>query len=138
MVGETKLQNQDGAGLINHVAFEVDAGKTVFSADHPNVTAFPKVASSSSPDVAKFVRSVAHNLEETARWVAGRNRPALPQPKPKEIEQRIVDLPDRLPVACPACGGEGYFLCDLCDGEGRVPRYRAEEWRDRFDVRRSS
>ena len=126
LVGETKLRS-DTRALHNRVSIEVDGDRSVATADAPGSSLTNAAIVSDSADVARFLRRWSANLHATARYHEMRERPALSDPKPSSP---VVDLPDYFMVACPACNGEGWYLCQLCDGEACVTRRRADEWRN--------
>ena len=128
LVGETKLRSGTRA-LRNRVSLVVDGNRSEATADAPGspLTSAPVV--SDSVDVARFLRCWHAGMEATARFLEMRARPPLTDPKPKTLEP-VVSLPENLPVACPACNGEGWYLCTLCDAEGVITRGRADEWRN--------
>lgn len=129
--GQSKLRTQDGEGLINRIGIECEDGTTRLRAGDPTSRATDRVIETDDPKVARVVRLWAKHLHDTAQIIAARNRPPLADPKPPKTEARRlpIDPTPGLYVACPACNGEGYFLCGVCDGEGRVTRQRAAEWR---------
>lgn len=129
LVGQTKLRNDQGHALQNHVSILVDGNTSVATADAPQSPRANLPIVSDSPDVARFLRRWNAGMEASARYHEGRNRPPVPDPKPKEL-QPPVNLPDHFMVPCPSCNGEGWYLCQLCDGEGCCTRRRADEWRN--------
>lgn len=127
LVGETKLRSETRA-LRNRVSLVVDGDRSEATADAPESLVTNGAIVSDSPDVARFLRRWHVRMEATARYVEMRARPALTDPKPRDLEP-VVSLPENMPVACPACNGEGWYMCQLCDGEACVTRRRADEWR---------
>lgn len=128
LVGQTRLRNAQGQGLENHVSLEVEDGVSRAVADAPKPRPGRIPVESKSPDVARFLKHWVADIHETARYTEMRNRPAFADPKPKDLAP-AVELPEHMMVACPACNGEGYYLCTLCDGEGCVTLAKARECR---------
>lgn len=133
LVGQTKLRSESGRALQNHVSILVDGNTSVATADAPQSPQATLPIVSDSPDVARFLRRWSAGMEASARYHEGRNRPPMPDPKPKEktvhseftVNSSLSEI-----VPCPACNGEGYFLCELCEGEACCSKRRADEWRD--------
>ena len=126
LVGETKLRS-DTRALHNRVSIEVDGDRSVATADAPGSSLTNAAIVSDSADVARFLRRWSANLHATARYHEMRERPPLSDPKPS---MPIMEFHDSMMVACPACNGEGWYLCQVCDAEGVVTRGRADEWRN--------
>lgn len=129
LMGQTKLRSDAGHALHNHVSIMVDGDTSVATADAPQGPHTRAPVVSGSPDVARFLRRWNAGMEATANYLEMRARPPMPDPKPKELAP-VVNLPDHFMVQCPACAGEGYFLCELCEGEACVSKRRADEWRN--------
>lgn len=137
LVGHSNLRDLNGDALENRIEIEVDGGMSRVTADSPMPTKFRPPVESDSPDVAKFLRKWADDIEATARFTARRNQMPFSDPKPKDrrisrtsAAVRAASLDDYGLVPCPSCQGEGWTLCELCGGDARVTRLTAREWRD--------
>lgn len=136
LIGHSKLRDQDGNALENRIQIEVDGGTSRVTADSPMPTKFRLPVESDSPEVAAFLLKWAADIRATARFVENRNRRPNPDPKPKDrpgARQKppamVALLDTYTKVQCPACNGEGWSLCELCDGEAFVTRQCSESWR---------
>lgn len=123
IVGQTELRTSEGQGAKNHLAVSIMDNVVIVTVRGPEATSERRVESSSDPAVVRFLELVISSLDATAARY--------------DVSS---DLPPRGPVgmrasACPACGGEGWFLCDLCEGEGTVSIKRANTWRKSIDIK---
>lgn len=127
--GQTHLRRErDGetAHLANHVRVELVDGTYRIEVDGTPVRGMPVVHEGCDPSVIQLLRWLAASLERTA----ARNREPRPVPKPRDQAAELARPADpTTPVACPACGGEGWFACTLCDGQGWVTWRAAQQWR---------
>ena len=129
--GQTHLRRErDGetAHLANHVRVELVDGVYRIEVDGVPLRGAPAVREGSDRSVLRLLRWLALSLER----MAARTRPPRPVPKPRDRAraERARPADPATPVACPACGGEGWFACTLCDGQGWVTWRAAQRWRD--------
>jgi hypothetical protein len=124
--GQTHLRHErDGetAHLANHLHVEIGDGRYRIEVDGIPARGLPAVREGDERPAIQLLRWLVLTLER----MAARNRPPRPVPKPKKRETAPAD--PATPVACPACGGEGWFACTLCDGQGWVTWRVAQRWR---------
>lgn len=133
--GHSQLRNENGDALENHVSFEVDGDASTLGADSPCPKHIPPIEVT-NPEVARVLSRWVNQMEATAVYRRNRNRPVKSEFKPPRPEPSLDPAMTPDPalgyvfVPCPQCHGEGWYLCQLCDGEGRVTRRVADEWRN--------
>lgn len=113
--------------LISESGIELDAARCRWTVK-PTGASRGELVESGSREVRRFVGGVLMAMERATRRAA----PVAPLFKPQPV--REAPRPATAPVPCPLCVGEGgevWFDCELCDGEGVVTARRAGEWWER-------